>query len=258
MDSALTASLTNPVRLRALDATGLLDDARNDAFERLTRLVRTCLDVPVALVTLVTEDRQVLKGQQGLPDPWRSVGQTALSHSFCQHVVHAEDELRVDDARESPLLCENEAIADLGVVAYLGVPLRTPDGQVLGAVCGIDRAPRAWTDADASVLRDLAGAAEAEVAARYHANRTAGVSRDRQGREAALFRALFARVPAPAYVVDGRGVVLRANPAALGGRPRSGVVGRALAVVAPGAVEGLWEVAGTDVSLALGPRPDPA
>jgi GAF domain-containing protein len=67
--------------------------------------------------------------------PWASERQTPLSHSFCQHVVESRRPLVVSDAREHPKLRDNVAIRDLGVIAYAGVPLITPTGQVLGTLC---------------------------------------------------------------------------------------------------------------------------
>ena len=53
--------------------------------------------------------------------------------------------LLVQDARGHPLVADNLAVPDLGVLAYLGMPLATADGHVLGALCAIDTAPRTWT-----------------------------------------------------------------------------------------------------------------
>lgn len=81
--------------------------------------------VPVALISLVDEDRQFFVSQQGLPEPWAKARQTPLSHSFCQHVVATGDPLIVSDARENPLVCGNLAIRDLNVIAYLGLSRRS-------------------------------------------------------------------------------------------------------------------------------------
>jgi GAF domain-containing protein len=91
-------------RLDALRSTGLLDSPAEEAFDRLTRLAARLLRVPVALVSLVDEDRQFFKSCFGLPEPLATQRETPLSHSFCQHVVNLEDLLVAGDAREHPLL----------------------------------------------------------------------------------------------------------------------------------------------------------
>jgi GGDEF domain-containing protein len=157
----------DPRRLAALAATGLLEGSPEAAFDRVTRLVAEVLQVPVALFTLVTRDKQVFKSSVGLGE----VRETPLSHSFCRHVVECGGPLEVVDARLHPRVRDNPAIEDLGIVSYLGMPLTTSDGERLGALCAIDHEPRQWTGRDHGVLEDLAGAAMAEVELR-RANRT--------------------------------------------------------------------------------------
>jgi diguanylate cyclase (GGDEF)-like protein len=159
-------TLGDPRRLAALAESGLLDSAPEAAFDRVTRLVAEVLHVPVALFTLVTDERQVFKSSIG-------VGQlrsTPLSHSFCRHVVDSGAPLEVVDARVHPKVMDNPSIDAYGIVSYLGMPLVLSTGERLGALCAIDHEPRQWTGRDHGVLEDLAGAAMAEVELR-RANR---------------------------------------------------------------------------------------
>ena len=159
-------ALRDEARLAALWRTGLLDTPPEEVFDRLTRLTRRMLNAPVALVSLVEADRQFFKSALGLPEPWATRRETPLSHSFCQHVVATGAPLSVEDARDDPLVCDNLAVPELGVVAYLGMPLATADGQVIGSLCAIDTRPRNWTAEDAGALRDLAALAMSEVSLR--------------------------------------------------------------------------------------------
>jgi len=163
MEVSVPRLLANPARLEALSRTGLLDDAPEEAFAWFTRLVRLCLHVPVSMVTLVTEDRQVFKGQQGHPEPWRSLGETPLSYSFCQYVVATDATLVVDDAAAHPIGAENLAVQDFGVAAYLGTPIRTPDGLVVGALCAVDGESRDWADHEIAMLQTIAEGVSREV-----------------------------------------------------------------------------------------------
>jgi GAF domain-containing protein len=81
-----------------------------------------------------------------------------VSHFFCQHAVEARSPLVISDAREHPLLRDNLAIDDLGVVAYAGAPIITPEGHALGTLCVIDHVPRNWTHDQIDMLTDLAAA----------------------------------------------------------------------------------------------------
>lgn len=63
------------------------------------------------------------------------------------------------DARDEPLVYNNPAISELGVVAYAGIPLLTAEGCALGSFCVIDSKPRAWTKHEFEILEDLAASA---------------------------------------------------------------------------------------------------
>jgi signal transduction histidine kinase len=165
-DTAVRQALTDEGRLEALKRTRLLDTPPEEAFDRLTRLVCRLLGAPVALVSLVEADRQFFKSVVGLPQPWSVLRETSLLHSFCQHVVATAAPLLVQDASRHPLVADNLAVPDLGVLAYLGMPLATADGHVLGSLCAIDTAPRSWTPGDAAALRDLADVTMGEVTLR--------------------------------------------------------------------------------------------
>ena len=152
-------------RLAALGATGLLDAAADERFDRLTRLARRLLRTPVALISLLDADRQFFLSAQGLPEPWAIRRTMPLSHSICRLVVETKLPFAVEDARRDPRVHGHSAIEALGVGAYLGVPLALPDGCVIGALCVIDHAPRGWAVEDQQALADLAGTVMTELAA---------------------------------------------------------------------------------------------
>lgn len=164
--------LDDPARLDALRRTDLLDSPAEEAFDRYTRLLTRILGAPVSLVSLVDDDRQFFKSAAGLGEPWASARGTALSHSFCQHVVTTDAPFRVTDARLDPRVEGNGAIDDLDVIAYLGAPLHGPGGVPIGSLCVIDTVPRQWTQEDLALLVELAG-----VTSELIAMRTAAVER---------------------------------------------------------------------------------
>ena len=150
-------------RLRALRATGLLDSEAQENFDRHARIASEALDAPVALVSLIDEDRQFFKSCLGLPEPWQSDRGSPLSHSFCQHAVASKEPLIVDDAREHPVLKDNLAIRDMNVIAYAGVPLIDSKGNALGTLCTIDDHPRHWSKHQVDLLKDIASSVCREI-----------------------------------------------------------------------------------------------
>ncbi len=164
-------SLNNPKRLQDLYKTGLLDSAPERSFDRLTELAQRLLHVPIVLISLVDDKRQFFKSSQGLLEPLASTRQTPLSHSFCQHVVTSDAPLCINNALAVPLVAENGAVVDMGVVAYLGLPLHTPSGETIGSFCVIDNVPRDWQPDEIETLQELIAIAEDEISLRFHLQR---------------------------------------------------------------------------------------
>lgn len=156
-------AVDHPLRLEVLRDTGLLDSLPDESMDRYTRLATALLGSEISLVTLVDRDRQFFKSQLGLGEPLQSTRETPLSHSFCKYVVEDGKPLVVEDAREDPRVCSNPAVTEFGVVSYLGTPLTTRDGFILGSLCVIGKMPRKWTPVDLERLSDLAGAVMREI-----------------------------------------------------------------------------------------------
>ncbi len=172
----LSPLLRNPIHLAMPGGTALLESGPEEAFDRLTRLAARTLSVPVALLSLLNGDRQFLKSCIGLPEPWASRRQNPLPNSFYAYAEGSTEPLRIEDAREHPLLKDDLAVAQLGVLAYAGVPLCTSNGHVLGSLGAIDRQPRRWTEEEIGILQDLATTAVSEIERRL-LERQAGVAR---------------------------------------------------------------------------------
>ena len=69
-------------RLQLLQSIGLLDTPPEPVFDRLTRLAARTLGVPMALITLVAEDRQWFKSRYGV-----DLEQTPREQAFCAHAI---------------------------------------------------------------------------------------------------------------------------------------------------------------------------
>ena len=158
-----SVALRNPDRLRALRRSQLLDTPPEPAFDRWTSLVARTMPAPVALLTLVDEDREFVKSSVGLPLGVADGGDLPLSQSLCTLIVESDRPLVVEDAERDARVSSNGAVVELGVRAYLGVPVRGCDGHILGAICALDTSPRRWTDANFDVLEAIATSVELEL-----------------------------------------------------------------------------------------------
>src|SRR3954469_7250336 len=204
--------LTRPDRLAALRHTALLDTPPEEGFDRLTRMASRLLGTPIALVSLVAEDRQFFKSAIGLPEPWASRREAPLSFSFCAQVVSTGEQLVVEDARRHPLLRHSTAIRELGWVAYAGVPLVTPDGQTVGSFSVVDRMPRLWSERDIALLKDLAASAVTEIELRLEMARRRLAEQGRRDTEE-QFNSTFEQSGIGMGVISSDGRWLRVNQA---------------------------------------------
>ncbi|HEY6880225.1 MAG TPA: PAS domain S-box protein [Polyangiales bacterium] len=201
----LLGALRDRDRLRALAETELMDSPAEERFDQYTRLAATILNAPVALISLVDDHRQFFKSAYGLGEPYATLRETPLSHSFCKHAVAAGEPLIIDNAPRHALVRDNLAIRDLGVLAYAGMPLEDA-GQTLGVFCVIDTQPRAWTPQELATIRALAAAVTSEIS-------LARAKREITERDA-LLSAITDSALDVVLTMDGRGEIVFCNRAA--------------------------------------------
>ncbi|MBA3516876.1 MAG: sensor domain-containing diguanylate cyclase [Rhizobiales bacterium] len=146
-------------RLDALHRYDVLDTPREEAFDRITRLVRKTLNVPIALVSVIDGHRQWHKSCDGL-----RAGESPREQTFCTYTIQSDEPLVVEDAATDPRFASNpNVIGEPHIRAYAGVPLRTADGHNIGTLCVIDVKPRRYTAEQIEVLSDFASLAMHEL-----------------------------------------------------------------------------------------------
>jgi GAF domain-containing protein len=143
----------------------LLEETYQPALEQLTRLAKRLLDAPFAMISLVDATRQVHRCQIGeLSEHWQVGEELPISQSFCRYAVESRQPLIINNAREHPLVRDNPLTRELGLSAYAGIPLATPDGHVIGTLCVLDSRTRDWSHEQIETLRSIAAAAMAVIA----------------------------------------------------------------------------------------------
>jgi EAL domain-containing protein (putative c-di-GMP-specific phosphodiesterase class I) len=108
-----------------------------DFVERVLAAAREHLDMDVALLTEFVDDRQVyrLVSGDGASFGLEPGGGLALSKTYCNRMVHGDIPSLIPDARAEPRVSDLAVTRDQGIGAYVGVPLRTPDGRLHGVLC---------------------------------------------------------------------------------------------------------------------------
>ena len=118
------------------------------------------LDCPIALLSIVEDERQWFLGCTGT-----ELSETAISASFCAIPALGEEPLLIDDAREDARLRDTALVTGPPYIrSYLGVPIRSDDGTVVGALCAISPDPAAFQVEQVASLAILAQLAEQSIA----------------------------------------------------------------------------------------------
>ena len=146
-------------RLKALHHYRILDTDPEQAFDDLTLLASQVCGTPIALISLVDEDRQWFKSRIGVPEL-----ETARSVSFCAHAIQQPGLFIVSDASTDARFRDNPLVqGDPHIRFYAGAPLVTREGDALGTLCVIDRRPRALTEDQKQALAALQRQVQAQL-----------------------------------------------------------------------------------------------
>lgn len=131
-----------------------------ERFERITRLVRRALAVPVAAITLLDSEKQWFKSVSG----W-AVTELPREHSLCNLTIDNNSLVAISDTRADPTTSNHPLVVSPPEFrAYAGVPLTDDHGLIAGTLCVFDIEPRVWSEADRQSLMDLAAITQRELA----------------------------------------------------------------------------------------------
>ncbi len=142
----------------AESATGVEADAWR-AIEHLVATARRHLSMEAAFLAEVTAAEQLYRVTTGTAETFTITtgGALPLDQGFCQHVLSRGGPWVVPDAATDPVAATIpvRTVGDFG--AYIGVPVRLPDGRDYGSLCCISHNPELGLgERDIAVLEALA------------------------------------------------------------------------------------------------------
>jgi len=148
-------------RLSSLQSLNVLDTPPEERFDRVTRLAKSLFSVPIALVSLVDENRQWFKSCFGVDS-----SESGRDISFCGHTILQNDVFVIEDASKDERFYDNPFVTEPpNIRFYAGYPLTSHDGYNLGTLCIIDNKPRAFSAEDLAIFSDLGMLAQQELQA---------------------------------------------------------------------------------------------
>jgi GAF domain-containing protein len=146
-------------RARATRATGLFDTPAHAHYDRIVRVAALLTMMPIALVSLLDEERQWFKSRIGL-----SITETPRSWAFCNYTIQDTKIMIVEDATQDARFADNPLVTGQEAIRfYAGVPLVDENATRLGTLCVLDRVPRKLTHDQTWALTELASIVSEEI-----------------------------------------------------------------------------------------------
>lgn len=138
-------------RLISLKEYGILDTLPDKQLDNLVNLASVICNSPIALITLIDENRQWFKAKTGI-----ELNQTERKNSFCQFTIMSDEIFEVTNALEIEEFRNNCMVAgETGIRFYAGAPLINSEGYRLGSLCVIDYVPKKLTKEQRQTLKTL-------------------------------------------------------------------------------------------------------
>ena len=160
----MTIESVETERISALRRYQILDTEPERSFDDLAHLASHICGTPMALITLIDEERQWFKSRVGV-----SISETSRAISFCTHAIRHRDLFIVRDVQLDTRFEGNPFVTGGPEIRfYAGAPLVTPDGHALGTLCVLDRTPRTLTPEQLEALDALRRQVEAQLELRLN------------------------------------------------------------------------------------------
>ncbi len=142
----------DPDRLAALQRTMALDSPSERAYDDITRLLASSLEVPITIVNLLDDDRDWFKSCIGIP-----LSESPAATSFCETFFRmAEPTIVVEDTHADPRFARHPLVVGPPHIRFYAAARLLVRGQTLGTLCAYDFRPRTPTTAQIDKLVLLA------------------------------------------------------------------------------------------------------
>lgn len=168
-------------RLDALYQYEILDTPCEAVFDDIAQLAARLSNTPIALINFIDRNRQWFKARIA----W-TVPELPLHVGFCHHAILQPELLIVPDACQDSRANSPLVTGEPHIRFYVGVPLITPAGQIIGTLCVMDQRSRTQDPNLAEALSTLGRQVVSHLESRRELLYSARVIAEYQQTQAAL------------------------------------------------------------------------
>lgn len=139
-------------RQNDLESYKVLDSFPEAEFDKLTKLASYICGTPIALISLIDNDRQWFKSNVGLD----GVTETSRDIAFCNEAIQQDQVFEISDALKDDRFKNNPLVAgEPNIRFYAGAPLVSPNGNKIGTLCVIAHKPHKLSPEQTEALKTL-------------------------------------------------------------------------------------------------------
>ena len=136
-----------------------------EKWQNLIDVMADCLAVPAGLIMKLDQKKiSVFVTSRTAGNPYHAEdSEHLLCGLYCETAVGTDSKLLIPDATEAQLWSDNPDIK-LGMISYLGYPLKWPDGEIFGTLCVLDSRKNMYSEKYIKLMEILKETIEKDLA----------------------------------------------------------------------------------------------
>ena len=139
-------------RVKEVYSLNELDTPPENQFDRLTKMASVVCDAPIALISLIDDQRQWFKSKIGIDED-----EVDVENTICQYTITGKGLFEIENAKKNEIVANKPFVTEKkGIRFYAGLPIKTKNGFNIGTVCVADSKPKKLSEEQKEVLKLIA------------------------------------------------------------------------------------------------------
>ncbi|MFO8019260.1 MAG: GAF domain-containing sensor histidine kinase [Promethearchaeia archaeon] len=124
-------------------------------WQTIVNLLAQTSNVPAALIMKQNPPEiEVFKSSNTPHNPYEAGDTEKLNGLYCERVIGSQEKLLVSNALKDKEWKDNPDI-ELGMISYLGYPIKLPDGEIFGTICILDTKENQYNETTENLMAEF-------------------------------------------------------------------------------------------------------